>query len=433
MKNIVHLDVYPMVDQDHAISPQYPMHKLYSLQKKHGFKLCRFNLTTTYSKRDVDNCKIITPHVYCNDFYQFWDGVWNISVYVNVEELEDPLFENDDNIINKILRTYVPEIYNEGFEIITDYNVFHPRRATIGIETMLDYISNKNEKTGKGIIPFGQLTANFILVNMQKTHEKVHIIHFDPRSYYSNINLNGRVLNMYVPGNEEDVTIYHPMNMRGKLNYYSRDGSRKLTDDRYYQTYPLWLWDVDIFDATKKPVFNDKLHMFVRLNRQITEQSLNAYDEITHELFMSGAVDSYHVFTSAENKEKWLKNNEEVLRKISPNLNIDFKSIKGSGESGFSYVSLRSKKYPFVTPKFLELLRNGIVPLVNLATCEVMSVKDLFPTELYIKDVFEIEQRMKEFKENRALFDLTINELWTKIEGKQQPLVDILQLTLNES
>lgn len=433
MKNIVHLDVYPMVDEDHNISHQYPMHKLYSLQKEHGFKLCRFNLTTTYSKRDVENCKVITPHVYCNDFYQFWDGVWNISVYVNVEELEDPLFETDDNIINKILRTYVPEIYNEGFEIITDYNVFHPRRATIGIETMLDYISNKNEKTGKGIIPFGQLTANFILVNMQKTHEKVHIIHFDPRSYYSNINLNGRVLNMYVPGNEEDVTIYHPMNMRGKLNYYSRDGSRKLDDDRYYQTYPLWLWDVDIFDITKKPAFNDKLHMFVRLNRQITEQSLNAYDEITHELFMSGGVDAYHVFTSAENKEKWMKNNEDVLKKISPNLNIDFKSIKDCGESGFSYVSLRSKKYPFVTPKFLELLRNGIVPLVNLATCEVMSVKDLFPTELYIKDVFEIEKRMNEFKENRALFDSTIDELWKKIEGKHQPLVDILKLTLNES
>jgi hypothetical protein len=86
-----------------------------------------------------------------------------------------------------------------------------------------------------------------------------------------------------------------------------------------------------------------------------------------------------------------------------------------------------------MTPKFLELLRNGIVPLVNILTCETMSVRELFPTELYIKDVYEIEQRMKEFEDNPKLFDMVIDELWKRIEGQHQPLVDMLELTLDPS
>ena len=435
MKNIVHLDVYPMVDDNHNISHQYPMHKLYDMAKRYGLKVCRLNLTTTFTKRDVKDCKEITPHVYCNEFFTFWEGVYNISAYVNVAELENPEFDSDVNVINKILRTYLPEFYKEGFEIITDYNCFHPRVVPTSIEAMLDIICNKNEKTSPGIIPFGQLTANFILLNMQQTGEKTHVIHFDPRSYYSNINCKPRskTLTMYVPGNHANVHIYHPMDMRNKIKYYSRDGQIELTGSQYYHKYPLWLWDVDIFDITKKPKLNPELHMFVRLNRHLTEQSLNGYDNITHDLFMSGGVDHYHIFTSAENKDGWVQKNDEILRKISPGLHIDFKSIKDCGESGFSYVSLRSKKYPFMTPKFLELLRNGIVPLVNILTCETMSVRELFPTELYIKDVFEIEQRMKEFRDNPKLFDTVIDELWKRIEGQHQPLVDMLELTLDPS
>lgn len=426
MKYIVHLDVYPMIENG-KISKQYPMHKMYDLIKDKDVKIIHLNLSITYTKREVEDSKEISPHCYSYGFNNVSNKIIDLSVCLNVLELKNPEFDSDVNVINKILRIYYPDVYKDSYEIVTDYNVFHMRRTTEGIENMMDYVSNKNETSSSKIIPYGQLTANFIMLNMHESDEKIHIIHFDPRSYYTNINLDRKDLKMYIPGKYKNVFIYHPTNMKNKLIYFDRKGKNIINMEQHYLTYSLWLWDINSFDKSKKPKYKNSLQMFVRLNKSLTEISLKAYDQLTHSLFMSGKVDKYHIFTSAENKEKWVNTNEKILKKISPNMCFDFKRIKDCEESGFSYVSLRSKKYPFITPKFLELLSNGIIPLLNIATTEGMSMQEMFPSDIYVETLADIDERMN-YLQDPVKFKHLLDTLWERLEEGKQPLLDILGL-----
>jgi len=417
MKYIVQIDSYPQF-VDGVLSQNLPMSPLYScLMNKDDVKIIRIRSRILERLVDVTKEFPLTPHTFVSEHNRYGKNIEEIYLTCTLKEAANPEYENETNIINKIIRHYFPEAYG-NFEIVMDVPTFIPSDSGKTFYEQIEELSKA---------PLGQLGTPIALLNTKTTSEKVYLFHMDPRSYIKTTNKGGKGLNMYVPGEEKTTFIFHPMNMREKITYHSRFSGNVLEDSQYFSQYPLWLWRVDLFDINERPQYNDKLHMFVRFNRTLTEASLKGYDKLTHEIFMHGGVDKYHLYVTTPNKEKWIETNRKILEKLSPEMAFDWKGIKDCNESGFSYVSLRSKKYPFITPKFLELLSNGIVPLLNVATSETMHVRDLFPTELYVQDLADISGNMESLSDP-IVFKRVLDNVYEKLEGAKQPLLDILKL-----
>lgn len=419
MKYIVQIDSYPQF-VDGVLSQNLPMSPLYScLMDRDDVKILRIRSRILNRGVDVTKERALTPHTFVSEHVRYGKNVHEIYLTCTLAETDSPDYESDSNIINKVVRTYMPEAYG-NFEVVMDIPTFIPSNEHIDFKGQIEELSKA---------PLGQLGTPIAILNTKTTTELVHLFHMDPRSYTKTCKgkFTDKKLNMYVPGASCSVHIYHPMNMKDKLAYRSFQTNEVCNLEQWHKTYPLWLWRVDLFNMNNRPVYNNQLHMFVRFNRTLTEASLKGYDKLTHEIFLNGGVDKYHLYVTTTNKEKWIETNKKILEKISPDMAFDWKGIKDCGESGFSYVSLRSKKYPFITPKFLELLSNGIVPFINVWTSETMEIRDLFPSELYVQELVDIAANMNVLADP-VVFKRVIDNVYEKLENAKQPLLEVLNM-----